>query len=83
MYTRSSIVARNVLLLTAMSLTNTSISNSLSALLPLLMLLTILSNIGLLSNTALPEAFLITPLLRLEVALVFNYLGVSFSNPLK
>ena len=81
-YTRSSVVARNMLLLTAISLTNTSISNLLLALLLLLMLLTILSSIGLLSNIALPEAFLITSLLRLEVALVFKRLGVLFSNPL-
>jgi len=73
---------QNVLLLTAISLTNTSISNLSSALLLLLTLLTILSNIGLLSNIALPEAFLITPLLQLEVALVFKHLGVLFSNPL-
>ena len=81
-YTRSSIIARNILLLTAISLTNTSISNLLLALLLLLTLLTILSNIGLLSNTALPEAFPITPLLRLEAALIFKRLGILFSNPL-
>jgi len=74
-YTRSSIVAINVLLLTA-------ISNLLLALLLLLILLTILSSIGLLSNIALPEAFLITPLLRLEAALVLERPGVLFSNPL-
>ena len=81
-YTGSSAVARNILLLTTISLTNTSISNLLLVLSLLLTLLTILSNIGSLSNIALPEAFPITPLLRLEVALVFKRLGVLFSNPL-
>ena len=71
-----------MLLLTAMSLTNTSTSNLLLALLLLLILLTILSSMGLLSNVALLEAFLIMSLLWLEVALVFKCPGVLFSNPL-
>ena len=71
-----------MLLLTAISLTNTSISNLLLALSLLLTLLTILSSMGLLSNIALLEAFLITPLLRLEAALVLKRLGILFSNPL-